>query len=54
MIGNPVEHFKLPSIALVEKDWHIVNALAAILAVDTSLLFRLVSAVAPRLAGYSV
>jgi hypothetical protein len=53
MIGNPVEHFKL-SIALVEKDWHIVTALAAILAVDTSLLFRLVSAVAPRLAGYSV
>jgi hypothetical protein len=35
------EHFGLPSPALVEKDWHVVKALAAIAAVDTGD-FRLV------------
>ena len=35
------EHFKLPSTALVEKDWHVVKALAAIMAVDTKP-FRLI------------
>jgi hypothetical protein len=34
--------FGLPSPALVEKDWHVVKALAAIAAVDTSP-FRLKS-----------
>ncbi len=29
-------HFGLPSTALVEKDWHVVKALAAIAAVDTA------------------
>lgn len=29
------EHFKLPSTALVEKDWLVVKALATIMAVDT-------------------
>ncbi|MDO8396631.1 MAG: nucleotidyl transferase AbiEii/AbiGii toxin family protein [Bradyrhizobium sp.] len=29
------EHFGLPGPALVEKDWHVVKALAAIAAVDT-------------------
>jgi predicted nucleotidyltransferase component of viral defense system len=28
------EHFGLPSTALVEKDWHVVKALAAIMAAD--------------------
>ena len=32
------EHFKLPSTALVEKDWHVVKALAAILEVDAAPL----------------
>ena len=31
-------HFGLPSPALVEKDWHVVKALAAITAVDTAPL----------------
>jgi hypothetical protein len=31
-------HFGLPSAALVEKDWYIVQALAAITAVDTAPL----------------
>jgi predicted nucleotidyltransferase component of viral defense system len=35
------EHFSLPSPGLVEKDWHVVRALAAIAAVDTGD-FRLV------------
>jgi predicted nucleotidyltransferase component of viral defense system len=35
------QHFGLPSPALVEKDWHVVKALAAIAAVDTAP-FRLV------------
>lgn len=35
------EHFGLPSPGLVEKDWHVVKALAAIAAVDTGE-FRLV------------
>ena len=35
------EHFGLPSTALVEKDWHVVKALAAIMAVDTKP-FRLI------------
>ena len=35
------EHFGLPSPALVEKDWYVVKALAAIVAVDASP-FRLV------------
>lgn len=35
------EHFGLPSPALVEKDWHVVKALAAIAAADTKP-FRLV------------
>lgn len=35
------QHFGLPSPALVEKDWHVVKALAAIAAADTSP-FRLV------------
>jgi predicted nucleotidyltransferase component of viral defense system len=35
------EHFGLPSSALVEKDWHVVKALAAIAAVDMGE-FRLV------------
>jgi predicted nucleotidyltransferase component of viral defense system len=35
------EHFGLPGPALVEKDWHVVKALAAIAAVDTGG-FRLV------------
>jgi predicted nucleotidyltransferase component of viral defense system len=35
------EHFSLPSPALVEKDWHVVKALAAITAVDVAP-FRLV------------
>ncbi len=35
------EHFGLPGPALVEKDWHVVKALAAIAAVDTGD-FRLV------------
>ena len=30
------QHFGLPSPALVEKDWHVVKALAAIAAVDTA------------------
>jgi Nucleotidyl transferase AbiEii toxin, Type IV TA system len=34
-------HFNLPSIALVEKDWYVVKALAAIAAADTTP-FRLV------------
>ena len=32
------EHFELPSTALVEKDWHVVKALAAILEVDAAPL----------------
>jgi predicted nucleotidyltransferase component of viral defense system len=35
------QHFGLPSPALVEKDWHVVKALAAIAAADTAP-FRLV------------
>jgi predicted nucleotidyltransferase component of viral defense system len=35
------EHFGLPSAALVEKDFHVVQALAAIIAIDTAP-FRLV------------
>src|SRR6267378_2706315 len=35
------EHFGLPGPALVEKDWYVVKALAAIAAVDTGD-FRLV------------
>jgi hypothetical protein len=35
------EHFGLPAPALVEKDWYVVKALAAIAAVDTDD-FRLV------------
>jgi predicted nucleotidyltransferase component of viral defense system len=35
------QHFGLPSPALVEKDWHVVKALAAIAAADTKP-FRLV------------
>jgi hypothetical protein len=35
------QHFGLPSPALVEKDWHVIKALAAITAVDTAP-FRLV------------
>lgn len=35
------KHFGLPSPALVEKDWHVVKALAAIVAVDAAP-FRLV------------
>jgi predicted nucleotidyltransferase component of viral defense system len=35
------QHFGLPSPALVEKDWHVVKALAAIVAADTKP-FRLV------------
>lgn len=35
------QHFGLPSPALVEKDWHVVRALAAIAAADTKP-FRLV------------
>src|ERR1700722_19249504 len=35
------EHFGLPSTALVEKDWHVVKALAAIMTVDTKP-FRLI------------
>lgn len=35
------QHFGLPSPALVEKDWHVVRALAAIMAVDTAP-FRLI------------
>lgn len=35
------KHFKLPSPALVEKDWYVVKALAAISAADTTP-FRLV------------
>jgi predicted nucleotidyltransferase component of viral defense system len=35
------EHFGLPSTALVEKDWHVVKALAAIMAADVNP-FRLV------------
>lgn len=35
------QHFELPSTALVEKDWHVIKALAAIMAVDTKP-FRLV------------
>jgi hypothetical protein len=35
------EHFKLPSAALVEKDWYVVKALAAILALDATP-FRLI------------
>jgi hypothetical protein len=35
------EHFGLPSPGLVEKDWHVVKALAAIAAVDPGE-FRLV------------
>ncbi len=35
------EHFGLPSAALVEKDWYVVRALAAIVAADTRP-FRLV------------
>src|SRR5664279_268146 len=35
------KHFGLPSPALVEKDWYVVKALAAIVAVDTAP-FRLV------------
>jgi len=35
------QHFGLPSPALVEKDWHVVRALAAIAAADTAP-FRLV------------
>jgi predicted nucleotidyltransferase component of viral defense system len=35
------QHFDLPSPALVEKDWHVVKALAAIAAADTRP-FRLV------------
>jgi predicted nucleotidyltransferase component of viral defense system len=35
------QHFELPSPELVEKDWHVVNALAAILKADTKP-FRLV------------
>ena len=35
------EHFGLPGPALVEKDWHVVRALAAIAALDTGE-FRLV------------
>ena len=31
-------YFGLPSPALVEKDWHVVKALAAITAVDTAPL----------------
>ena len=35
------QHFSLPSPALVEKDWYVVKALAAISTADT-LPFRLV------------
>jgi predicted nucleotidyltransferase component of viral defense system len=35
------EHFGLPGPALVEKDWYVVKALAAIAAIDTGD-FRLV------------
>jgi hypothetical protein len=35
------EHFGLPSTALVEKDWHVVKALAAIMAEDV-MPFRLI------------
>ncbi len=35
------QHFGLPSTALVEKDWHVVKALAAIAATDTAP-FRLI------------
>lgn len=35
------QHFGLPSTALVEKDWHVVKALAAIMAADTKP-FRLI------------
>ena len=35
------QHFGLPSTALVEKDWHVVKALAAIMAADVKP-FRLV------------
>jgi Nucleotidyl transferase AbiEii toxin, Type IV TA system len=35
------EHFRLPSTALVEKDWYVVKALAAIVATDTAP-FRLI------------
>lgn len=35
------QHFGLPSPALVEKDWHVVKALAAIMTVDTTP-FRLI------------
>lgn len=35
------KHFGLPSPALVEKDWYVVKALAAIVAVDAAP-FRLV------------
>jgi len=35
------QHFGLPSPALVEKDWHVIKALAAIIAVDTRP-FRLI------------
>jgi hypothetical protein len=36
-----VPHFRLPSPALVEKDWYVVKALAAMVAVDAAP-FRLV------------
>jgi nucleotidyltransferase AbiEii toxin of type IV toxin-antitoxin system len=35
------QHFSLPSTALVEKDWYVVKALAAIMAADTKP-FRLI------------
>jgi predicted nucleotidyltransferase component of viral defense system len=35
------QHFELPSTALVEKDWHVIKALAAVMAVDTKP-FRLI------------
>lgn len=35
------EHFGLPSTPLVEKDWHVVKALAAVMAVNTAP-FRLI------------
>jgi hypothetical protein len=44
------QHFGLPSPALVEKDWHVVKALAAIAAADTKP-FRLVFGAAPRCAA---
>jgi predicted nucleotidyltransferase component of viral defense system len=35
------QHFRLPGTALVEKDWHVIKALAAIMTADVKP-FRLV------------